>query len=168
MNLQTENLFYTLLAIDTKKAFYRLVAPLKKLFIKEYLLKIFILRYKYLFNYRGVAASFRFKHLFLCGSLVLHVGDEWQEFFYPALKPWYHYIPLPTSASQAQIREILQFARENDHDVNKIAERGFNFILNHLKFIDITCYWRKLLIEYTNLLKYKVTRDYTLFQIQQQ
>jgi len=122
-------------------------------------------RYKYLFNYRGVAASFRFKHLFLCGSLVLHVGDEWQEFFYPALKPWYHYIPLPTSASQAQIQEILQFARENDHVVKKIAERGFNFILNHLKFIDITCYWRKLLKEYTNLLKYKVTRDFTLFQI---
>nr|CAG4640923.1 EOG090X07KN [Eulimnadia texana] len=33
-------------------------------------------RYKYLFNYRGVAASFRFKHLFLCQSLVFHVGNE--------------------------------------------------------------------------------------------
>ena len=27
-------------------------------------------QFKYLFNFRGVAASFRFKHLFLCGSLV--------------------------------------------------------------------------------------------------
>ena len=43
-------------------------------------------RYKVLFNYRGVAASFRLKHLFLCRSLVVHVGDAWQEFFYPALK----------------------------------------------------------------------------------
>ena len=51
-------------------------------------------KYKYLFNFRGVAASFRLRHLFLCGSLVFHVGDEWQEFFYPALKPWVHYIPL--------------------------------------------------------------------------
>jgi protein glucosyltransferase len=122
-------------------------------------------RYKYLFNYRGVAASFRFKHLFLCGSLVLHVGNEWQEFFYPALKPWYHYIPLPASASQQQIRETLEFARENDAAVQKIADRGFNFILNHLKFKDITCYWRRLLLAYTKLLNYEITRDYTLFEI---
>ena len=33
-------------------------------------------RYKYLFNFRGVAASFRFKHLFLCNSLVFHVGPQ--------------------------------------------------------------------------------------------
>lgn len=49
---------------------------------------------RYLFNFRGVAASFRFKHLFLCRSLVFHVGEEWMEFFYPAMKPWVHYIPM--------------------------------------------------------------------------
>ena len=32
-------------------------------------------RFRFLLNYRGVAASFRFKHLFLCGSLVIHVGQ---------------------------------------------------------------------------------------------
>lgn len=51
-------------------------------------------QYKYLFNFRGVAASFRLKHLFLCKSLVYHVGDEWLEFFYPSLKPWVHFIPV--------------------------------------------------------------------------
>lgn len=49
---------------------------------------------RYLFNFRGVAASFRLKHLFLCKSLVFHVGEEWLEFFYPALRPWVHYIPV--------------------------------------------------------------------------
>ena len=58
--------------------------------------------FRYLFNFRGVAASFRFKHLFLCGSVVFHVGDEWKEFFYPAMKPWVHYIPLPTDLSNAR------------------------------------------------------------------
>lgn len=57
---------------------------------------------RYLFNFRGVAASFRFKHLFLCGSLVFHVGDEWLEFFYPQLKPWVHYIPVKTDLSNVQ------------------------------------------------------------------
>lgn len=46
-------------------------------------------QYKYLFNFRGVAASFRYKHLFLCKSLVFHVGDEYTEFFYDSLRPWY-------------------------------------------------------------------------------
>ena len=49
--------------------------------------------YRFLFNFRGVAASFRLKHLFLCGSLVFHVGREWDEFFYSALVPWIHYVP---------------------------------------------------------------------------
>ena len=57
---------------------------------------------RYLFNFRGVAASFRLKHLFLCGSLVFHVGDEWLEFFYPQLKPWVHYIPVKTDLSDVQ------------------------------------------------------------------
>lgn len=43
-------------------------------------------QYAYLFNFRGVAASFRHKHLFLCRSLVFHVGSEWLEFYYPAMK----------------------------------------------------------------------------------
>ncbi len=54
---------------------------------------------RYLFNFRGVAASFRFRHLFLCGSLVLHVGEEWVEFFYPNLKPWVHYVPVKQDLS---------------------------------------------------------------------
>lgn len=57
---------------------------------------------RYLFNFRGVAASFRLKHLFLCGSLVFHVGDEWLEFFYPQLKPWVHYIPVKQDLSDVR------------------------------------------------------------------
>lgn len=57
---------------------------------------------RYLFNFRGVAASFRLRHLFLCRSLVLHVGDEWEEFFYPSLKPWVHYLPVKQNLSNAR------------------------------------------------------------------
>jgi protein glucosyltransferase len=61
-------------------------------------------KYKYLFNFRGVAASFRFKHLFLCRSLVLHVGNEWMEFFYPLMIPWFHYIPIESSSNSHDIQ----------------------------------------------------------------
>lgn len=63
-------------------------------------------QYKYLFNYRGVAASFRFKHLFLCGSLVFHSDDKWIEFFYLKMKPWVHYIPIKIGASKNEIRLV--------------------------------------------------------------
>ncbi|CAL9698597.1 unnamed protein product [Knipowitschia caucasica] len=113
-------------------------------------------KYKYLFNFRGVAASFRFKHLFLCGSLVFHVGDEWQEFFYPQLKPWVHYIPVKQDLSDVKV--LLHFAKENDAIVQDIALRGRQFILDHLKMEDVSCYWKELLTEYSKLLTYKPKR----------
>lgn len=108
---------------------------------------------RYLFNFRGVAASFRFKHLFLCDSVVFHVGNEWLEFFYDALKPWVHYIPVRQDLSDA--RELIEFAQENDSVVREIARRGREFIKQHLRMDDIYCYWRELIIEYTKLLKFK-------------
>ncbi|XP_074027052.1 O-glucosyltransferase rumi homolog isoform X2 [Leptinotarsa decemlineata] len=82
-------------------------------------------KYKYLFNFRGVAASFRFKHILLCKSLVFHVGNEWQEFFYPALKPWVHYIPVEANSSKEKIRELIEFAMYHDEVAKEIAENGY-------------------------------------------
>nr|CAG4639244.1 EOG090X07KN [Daphnia magna] len=121
--------------------------------------------YKYLFNYRGVAASFRFKHLFLCKSLVFHVGDEWVEFFYPALKPWVHYIPVPSSATQHDLLRLVRFAQENDDLVSRIAARGHELIWNHLKMSDIECYWRYLLTQYAKLLRFQPQLDRKLIAI---
>ncbi|XP_046840772.1 protein O-glucosyltransferase 1-like [Xenia sp. Carnegie-2017] len=109
--------------------------------------------YKYLFNFRGVAASFRFKHLFLCGSLVFHVGDEWLEFFYPALKPWVHYIPVKSDLSDA--RDLIEFARANDDVAHEIAKRGKKFIWNHLRMEDVSAYWKRLLKKYAELTRWK-------------
>ncbi|XP_054655679.1 protein O-glucosyltransferase 1 isoform X2 [Dunckerocampus dactyliophorus] len=107
-------------------------------------------KYKYLFNFRGVAASFRFKHLFLCGSLVFHVGDQWQEFFYPQLQPWVHYVPVKQDLSD--VRELLEFVQENDAIAEEIAIRGMEFILENLQMQDISCYWERLLTEFSRLL----------------
>lgn len=121
--------------------------------------------YKYLFNFRGVAASFRFKHLFLCGSLVYHVGDEWIEFFYPKMVPWVHYIPVTAGASKEEIRTLVMFAVENDKMVSQIAERGSQFIKNHLRIKDVLCYWRKLLRKYAEHLKYEPEKEDGLIEV---
>uniref|UniRef100_A0A8C2G3S2 Protein O-glucosyltransferase 1-like n=1 Tax=Cyprinus carpio TaxID=7962 RepID=A0A8C2G3S2_CYPCA len=119
--------------------------------------------YKYLFNFRGVAASFRLKHLFLCGSLVFHVGEDWLEFFYPQLKPWVHYVPVKQDLSD--LRELLQFVKENDAVAEEIAIRGQNFILDHLRMEDVSCYWERLLTDFSKLLKYKPKRKTNYNQI---
>ncbi|XP_047536598.1 O-glucosyltransferase rumi homolog [Vanessa atalanta] len=122
-------------------------------------------KYKYLFNYRGVAASFRLKHLFLCKSLVFHVGSDWLEFFYPSLKPWVHYIPVSPKANKEEIMELIHYFKNNDSVAKEIAERGFEHIWNNLTEKDVKCYWRRLLKNYAKLLKYTVTRDDDLKKI---
>lgn len=122
-------------------------------------------KYKYLFNFRGVAASFRFKHVLLCKSLVFHVGSDWLEFFYPALKPWIHYIPVEANASKEKMEELLQFVLAHDDLAEEIAENGYNMIWNNLKLSDVTCYWKKLLKKYALLLQFKPEIDTDLVEI---
>ncbi|SPP83006.1 O-glucosyltransferase rumi [Drosophila guanche] len=122
-------------------------------------------KYKYLFNFRGVAASFRLKHLFLCQSLIFHVGDEWQEFFYDQLKPWVHYVPLKNYPSEQEYEQLLTFFRKNDALAQEIAQRGRDFIWQHLRMKDIECYWRKLLKGYVKLLTYEVRPEDNLIYI---
>lgn len=122
-------------------------------------------KYKYLFNYRGVAASFRFKHLFLCKSLVFHVGDEWQEFFYPSMIPWVHYVPISPKATKEDIEKYVQFFKDNDSLAKEISEGGFKHIWENLTDKDVLCYWRNLLKKYSKLLKYTVTHDTKLKKI---
>ncbi|KAM5127064.1 protein O-glucosyltransferase 1 [Mantella aurantiaca] len=112
--------------------------------------------FKYLYNFRGVAASFRLKFLFLCGSLVFHVGDAWQEFFYQRLEPWVHYIPVTQDLTD--LRELLQFVEENDETAKEISQRGEQFITQHLRMEDVSQYWRSLLTQYSALLTYRIRR----------
>jgi len=81
------------------------------------------------------------------------VGDEWLEFFYSELKPWVHYIPV--NQNLKEVKNLIEFAIENDKIVNDISKRGRDFIVEHLRMQDIACYWQELLTEYTKLLKFE-------------
>ena len=121
-------------------------------------------KFKYLFNFRGVAASFRFKHLFMCGSLVLHVGSDWLEFFYPSLEPWIHYVPVQ---SQDEIEDLMEFLKAHDDIAKSIAAAGQKFIRNHLRMKDVENYWRELLTQYTPKLSFKPIVDKSKMRIVQ-
>lgn len=93
------------------------------------------------------------------------MGDEWLEFFYPSLKAWYHYVPVPANASKKVIRELVEFVTANDEVAKRIAQNGFDFVWNHLRMTDVNCYWKKLLQEYAKLLKFKPSLDPELVEI---
>jgi protein glucosyltransferase len=138
-------------------------------------------RYRYLFNFRGVAASFRHKHLFLCRSLVFQVGEDWREFYYDALVPWVHYVPVSVDLRDA--RRLLTFFQQHGDLAEAIAENGRRFVevvngvlwlaeacrglprraphggpwtvQEHLSLDAVRDYWRELLLAYAPLLRYR-------------
>ena len=110
--------------------------------------------YKYLINLRGVAASFRYKHLFLCKSTVIQVESDWIEFFYPTLLPWIHYVPV--ASDMHDLKDKILFLKNHDNISKEIAENGYDFIYNKLTIESVTCYWHHLLSEYSKLLRYRV------------
>lgn len=46
------------------------------------------------------------------------------------------------------------------------CSRGRDFIMDHLKMDDVTCYWEKLLTRYASLMNYKVKRNKSLIEIE--
>ena len=106
------------------------------------------------------AASFRFKHLFLCGSLVLHVGSDWEEFFYPALKPWVHYVPVEANASQEELASLLEFLQAHDAIALKIATNGQAFIKKWLTMKAVKAYWTQLIKRYAEKLTFVPSLDF--------
>ncbi len=92
-------------------------------------------RYKYLLNFDGQAASFRYKTLFLCGSLVLSVDLQWEEFWYEYLIPWVHYVPLAADGSDGDA--VLDFLEAHPEEAKAIAENGRQFVLQRLRMQDV-------------------------------
>lgn len=111
-------------------------------------------KYKYLLNFDGQAASFRYKTLFLCGSLVLSVDLKWQEFWYSMLIPWVHYVPLAGDGSDADT--IIDFLEAHQETAAMIAENGRQFVLQRLRMEDVQHYWDDLLTEYATLQAYTI------------
>lgn len=78
-----------------------------------------------------------------------------QEFFYPQLKPWYHYVPVKSDLSD--LDTLVSYFLEHDDAAREIARNGYQFIISHLRPQDVTNYWRKLLTTYAQLQSWKTT-----------
>lgn len=52
-------------------------------------------------------------------------------------------------------RRLLEFVKRHDDIAQEIAQRGRDFIWDHLRSKDVLCYWKLLLKKYAKLLRFK-------------
>jgi hypothetical protein len=86
-------------------------------------------RWRYLVDIDGFGWSGRFSELMLTGSVVFKAMG-FVEYWYAALKPWEHYVPV-----QSDLSDLLQRYDEavaSDTRMRAIAQRAYDFSLHNL------------------------------------
>ena len=85
------------------------------------------LRYRYLIDVDGNASSWsRVYWILLSHSVLLKQASPWYQWYYKAIKPWVHYIPLAHDVSD--IKDKIIWAKRNDGKAHKIAQNATNIV----------------------------------------
>lgn len=85
----------------------------------------------------------------LSNSVCFKQESDQVQWFYSALKPYVHYIPVKNDMSN--LLEKILWAREHDIEARAIAERATEFVLNNLLLEDLYFYLHLTLSEYAKL-----------------
>jgi hypothetical protein len=112
------------------------------------------LKYKYLISVDGnTCAWMRVPWIMLSNSLLLKQETSKIEWFYPALKAFYNYVPLREDLSDIFIK--YDWLKNNDDKVKIISKNATNFIENNLQPEDIDKQTVITLNEYAKIQKDK-------------
>lgn len=80
-------------------------------------------QYKYLLDVDGNANTYsRCRWILLSNSVLVKVMSSNAQWYYKAMKPWEHYVPVKEDLSD--LADILIFLKENDELARQIAEAG--------------------------------------------
>lgn len=82
-------------------------------------------RYKYLISIDGVCSSWERVPYILASGSVLLLQHRWNQFFYPGLKPWEHYVPLKDDVSD--LVERYKWLIVHPFEAKAIAENAQHF-----------------------------------------
>jgi EGF-domain serine glucosyl/xylosyltransferase len=112
------------------------------------------LRYKYLLSLDGNSATgTRVPWIMLSNSILIKQDSQKIEWFYPALKPYVHYIPIKEDLTDIFMQ--LQWMQENDKEVQKISDNASDFVKNNLMPEHIDVHMSLILDEYQSIQKDK-------------
>ncbi len=119
---------------------------------KEHLIKSFAdikthLNYKYLPVLDGIVCTYPgYLWRLLSNSLVFKQQSDEIQWFYKALAPYEHYVPIKNDMSD--LIEKINWAKQNDNKCLVISHNATNFVKNNLLFEDIYLYFYKVLKNY--------------------
>lgn len=107
---------------------------------------------KYLPTLDGVCcAAPAFQWRLLSHSLTLKQESEEIQWFYRALSPYVHYLPIKNDLSD--LIEKIEWAKAHDQECRAMTERASEFALNNLMMEDIYLYFHLVMKQYASLQK---------------
>ena len=107
-------------------------------------------RYKYLLDTDGFSSAYKLQQLLAVGSVVLHPASTWRAYYYHALLPYVHYVPLWQTA-QDDVLPAIRWLKRHDRVARRIGAAGRRLACEHLTQHGRLCYWRRLLRAYAEL-----------------
>ncbi|XP_053505505.1 protein O-glucosyltransferase 3 [Ictalurus furcatus] len=105
-------------------------------------------KYKYQVNVDGTVAAYRFPYLMLGNSVVMKQDSSYYEHFYTHLRPGRHYLRLKRDLSD--LIEKIQWAKENDGEVEAVARAGQALVRELLQPHRLYCYYYMVLKSYAD------------------
>ncbi len=110
------------------------------------------LKYKYLISIDGNTCAWRrVPWILLSNSLLVKQETNKIEWFYPAIKPYVHYIPVDERLMN--ILPQIEWMKEQDDELKTISENATNFVENNLMPEHIEAHMVLILNEYHKLHK---------------
>ena len=89
-------------------------------------------QYKYVLELDGGSSTWRFKNALLGGFVVFKVDSDDQQFFFSALEPFVHYVPVDKQDFEADLLAKLAWAEAHPEDCARIAKSARKFAHEHL------------------------------------
>jgi Glycosyl transferase family 90 len=116
------------------------------------------LRFKYLIDVDGNTCSFsRFYWILLSNSVPFKVESDNIQWYYGALTPFVHYIPVARDLSD--LVERIDWARNHEEIVKGIAYNSCRFAKMHLFEPEVYKYLYLLLTKYAKLQRFQPSRS---------
>jgi len=91
----------------------------------------------------------RLIHFLLDDVVVLKHDSDMQEFWYPDLVPWKHYIPYKQDSSD--LVEVVERAISNVTLLEEISQHATHFALSQLNANRVMCYWMSLIHAFSEI-----------------
>ena len=112
------------------------------------------IKYKYLVSVDGNSCTwFRMSWYLVTGSLLIKQDTDRFQWWYSAFKPFVHYVPVKEDLSD--LLEKIEWAKNNDQEVQKIVQQGKQFALDNLDYIKVMEQYANILNQYSSLLTFK-------------